>query len=238
MLLLLKKLQLKRLQKKLQLKKLKVNPFIQYSRKADSDFESAFLLNWGLYHIFLFFNFVFLIYSMTIEESFYIGYVSKTRGLKGEVQLFFEFEDYDELELDVIFLEVNKKLVPYFVDAIKLQKNSTAYATFEDVEHIDKAQAIVRRKMYLPNDKMPERDPDDFRWKDLVGFLVIDEEHGELGEIVDVTEMPQQFIATVELEEGKQLMFPLSEDLILGIDGDEEIIEVDLPEGLVDLYKE
>ena len=85
---------------------------------------------------------------------------------------------------------------------------------------------------------MPERDPDDFRWKDLLGFLVIDEEHGELGEIVDVTEMPQQFIATVELEEGKQLMFPLSEDLILGIDAEEEIIEVDLPEGLVDLYKE
>lgn len=175
---------------------------------------------------------------MTIEESFYIGYVSKTRGLKGEVQLFFEFEDYDELDLDVIFLEVNKKLVPYFVDTIKLQKNSTAYATFEDVDHIDKAQAIVRRKMYLPNDKMPERDPDDFRWTDLVGFLVVDEEHGELGEIIDVTEMPQQFIATVELEDGKQLMFPLSEDLILGIDGEEEIIEVDLPEGLVDLYKE
>ncbi len=33
-------------------------------------------------------------------------------------------------------------------------------------------------------------------------------------------------------------MFPLSEDLILDIDVEEEIIEVDLPEGLVDLYKE
>ncbi|MBD1428239.1 ribosome maturation factor RimM [Sphingobacterium litopenaei] len=174
---------------------------------------------------------------MTIEESFYIGYVSKTRGLKGEVQLFFEFEDYNELDLDVIFLEVNKKLVPYFVDTIKLQKNSTAYATFEDVDHIDKAQALVRRKVYLPNDKMPERDPDDFRWTDLVGFLVIDEEHGELGEIIEVREMPQQFIATVDMD-GKDLMFPLSEDLILGIDAEEEIIEVDLPEGLVDLYKE
>lgn len=175
---------------------------------------------------------------MTLEESFYIGYISKTRGLKGEVQLFFEFEDYDELDLDVIFLEVNKKLVPYFVDSIKLQKNSTAYANFEDVDHIDKAQPLVHRKMYLPNDKMPERDPDDFRWTDLVGFLVVDEEHGELGEIIDVTEMPQQFIATVEMEDEKQLMFPLSEDLILGIDAEEEIIEVDLPEGLVNLYKE
>ena len=175
---------------------------------------------------------------MTIEESFYIGYVSKTRGLKGEVQLFFEFEDYADLDLEVIFLEVNKKLVPYFVETVKLHNNSTAYATFEDVYHIDKAQALVRKKMYLPNDKMPERDPDDFRWTDLVGFLVIDEAHGELGEIIEVQEMPQQFIATVELEDRKQLMFPLSEDMILGIDGEEEIIEVDLPKGLVDLYRE
>lgn len=175
---------------------------------------------------------------MTIEESFYIGYISKTRGLKGEVQMFFEFEDYNDLDLEVVFVEVNKKLVPYFVDQVKMQNNSTAYATFEDVDHIDKAQALVRKKMYLPNDKMPERDPDDFRYSDLVGYLVIDEEHGELGEIIDVREMPQQFIATVEMEDGKELMFPLSDDLILGIDGEEEIIEVDLPEGLVDLYKE
>lgn len=174
---------------------------------------------------------------MTIEESFYIGYVSKTRGLKGEVQLFFEFEDYSDLELDVIFLEVNKKLVPYFVDTVKLHNNSTAYATFEDVDHIDKAQALVRKKMYLPNSKMPERDPDDFRYTDLIGYLVIDEVHGELGEITNVVEMPQQFIATVDLD-GKELMLPLSEDLILDIDQEEEIIEVDLPEGLVDLYKE
>lgn len=174
---------------------------------------------------------------MTIEESFYIGYVSKTRGLKGEVQLFFEFEDYNELELDIIFLEVNKKLVPYFVAQVKLHNNSTAYAVFEDVDHVDKAQPLVRKKMYLPNEKMPERDPDDFRYTDLIGYLVIDEKHGELGEITDVREMPQQFIATVDMN-GKELLFPLSDDLILGIDADEEIIEVELPEGLVDLYRE
>ena len=180
---------------------------------------------------------MFLVLNMTIEESFYIGYISKTRGLKGEVQLFFEFEDYEELDLDVIFVEVNKKLVPYFLETVKLHNNSTAYATFEDVDHIDKAQELVRRKMYLPNDKMPERDPDDFRYTDLVGFLVIDEQQGELGDITNVQEMPQQFIATVDMD-GKELMFPLSEDLILDIDIEEEIIEVDLPEGLIDLYKE
>jgi 16S rRNA processing protein RimM len=174
---------------------------------------------------------------MIIDDSFCIGYISKTRGLKGEVQLFFEFEDYQDLEIDVIFLEINKKLVPYFVEQIKMLNNATAYAFFEDIDHIDKAQTLVRKKIYLPNDKMPERDPDDFRYTDLVGYLVIDDKHGELGEITLVQEMPQQFIATVDMG-GTALLFPLSDDLILSIDDVEEILEVELPEGLVELYKE
>ncbi|HLT86585.1 MAG TPA: ribosome maturation factor RimM [Sphingobacterium sp.] len=174
---------------------------------------------------------------MNINETFYIGYITKTRGLKGEMQLFFEFEDYDELDLDVLFLEINKKLVPYFVDSIKLQNNSTAYLNLEDIDHVDKAKELIKKKVYLPNDKMPERDPDDFRYTDLVGYLVVDEQEGEIGEIVDVQEFPQQFIATVDFE-GKELMFPLSEDLILGIDEEKQVIEVELPEGLIDLYRE
>ncbi|MBD1435154.1 16S rRNA processing protein RimM [Sphingobacterium sp. DN00404] len=173
---------------------------------------------------------------MNINEAFYIGYITKTRGLKGEMQLFFEFEDYVDLDLDVLFLELDKKLVPYFVDSIKLQNNSTAYLNLEDVDHVDKAKVLIKRKVYLPNDKMPERDPDDFRYTDLVGYLVIDEHEGEIGEIITVQEFPQQFIATVDFD-GKELMFPLSEDLIMGIDEEEQVIEVELPEGLVEMYR-
>ncbi len=174
---------------------------------------------------------------MTKEQCFYIGYISKTRGLKGEVQMFFEFEDYMDLEFDVVFLEIDKKLVPFFVDTIKLQNNSTAYVNFEDVDHIDKAQPLLRKQVYLPNDKMPERDPEDFTYKDLVGYIAIEESEGELGEIKEVQEMPQQFIATVDID-GRDAMFPLNEDFIVGIDPEEKIIVLKLPEGLIDMYLE
>lgn len=174
---------------------------------------------------------------MNINETFYIGYITKTRGLKGEMQLFFEFEDYVELDFDVLFLEINKKLVPYFIDSIKLQKNSTAYLNLEDIDHVDKAQPLVKKKVYLPNDKMPERDPNDFRYTDLVGYLVVDESQGEVGEITGVEEFPQQFIAKVDYN-GQELMFPLNEDLILGIDAEEQVIAVQLPDGLIDVYRE
>lgn len=172
---------------------------------------------------------------MEPKESFYIGYISKTRGLKGEVQLFFEFDDYQALELDVLFLEINHRLVPFFVESLKLQSNRTAYVFFEDIDHIDKAQPLVRKKVYLPSSKRPERDPDDFRITDLKGFAVYDSTYGQLGEIIDIHEYPQQHVAAVNYK-GNELMFPLTSQLILSIDADKRRIDVDLPEGLVDVY--
>ncbi|WP_257668440.1 ribosome maturation factor RimM [Parapedobacter tibetensis] len=172
---------------------------------------------------------------MDLAESFYIGYISKTRGLKGEVQLFFEFDDYKVLELDVLYLEIDCKLVPFFVDSFKLHSNSTAYLFLEDVDHVDKAQPLVRKKVYQPNSKKPERHPDDFRITDLKGYTVYDQRYGELGEIIEVHEYPQQYVAVVPYK-FNELMFPLNDELIVSVDKENKKLEVDLPEGLVDVY--
>ena len=172
---------------------------------------------------------------MQKEEAFYIGYFTKTKGLKGELQLYFEFDAYEDLDLDVVFADVNGKMVPFFVEKHKLYPNNTGLFYFEDLDHIDKAQALVKKKVYLPLSKMPERDEDDFTYEDLVGFTVTDETHGELGEIIEVNEYPQQFVATILYKE-KEILFPLNEDIIIEFDEDEKTLEVDLPEGLLDLY--
>jgi 16S rRNA processing protein RimM len=172
---------------------------------------------------------------MKLEEAFYIGYITKTKGLKGELQMFFEYDSPELLDLDVVFAEVSGKMVPYFVSSYKLQNNQTGNFYFDDIDHIDKAQALVRKKVYLPLTKMPDRSEDDFHYNDLIGFIVSDETIGELGEILDVNEYPQHFVATVSYKE-KEVLFPLNEDMILDIDLDNETILVDLPEGLLDLY--
>lgn len=172
---------------------------------------------------------------MKTEEAFYIGYVTKTKGLKGEVQIYFEFEAYDELDLDVLFMEMNGKLVPYFVSSSKLYENSTGLFYFDDIDHIDKAQVLVKKKVYLPLSKMPERDDDELTYEDLEGFMVIDAHKGELGQIITIQEFPQQYVATLRYME-KEVMFPLNDDLIIEIDEEKKLIEVDLPEGLLDIY--
>lgn len=172
---------------------------------------------------------------MQKEEAFYIGYITKTKGLKGEVQLYFEFDAYEDLDLDVVFADMNGKMVPFFVESHKLYPNSTGLFYFEDIDHIDKAQALLKKKIYLPLAKMPERGEGDFTFNDLKGYMVTDEAQGELGEILEVNEYPQQFVATVLYQE-KEILFPLNEDMIIEIDEEQKTLLVDLPEGLLELY--
>jgi len=170
-----------------------------------------------------------------IKESFKIGYITKTRGLKGELQVFFEFEDPDTLELDLIFIEINRQLVPFFVSTYKLHPNGTGFFFLEDVDHIDKAQELVRKDVYLPNSKMPEVEEGEFLITDLKDFLVFDHTHGELGRIIEINEYPQQFIATV-VYNSQEILFPLNDDFIEEIDEEKKELRVNLPEGLLDVY--
>jgi 16S rRNA processing protein RimM len=174
---------------------------------------------------------------MTTEDYFRIGTVTKTRGLKGELQIYVDFDGLNDIDFTAVFFEVSGKLVPYFVSAIKYPMANTAYLFLEEVDHIDKAAILVKKDLYLPNKLKPVKNPDEFTLMDLKGFIAIDETHGELGEITDILEYPQQIIASVHYQ-NREVLFPLNTDFIKGIDMEGGEVYIDLPEGLLDVYLE
>ena len=174
---------------------------------------------------------------MNVEDCFEIGYISKTRGLKGEVQVSFSFDEPEKLKIKSVFIEINNKLVPFFVDTYKIPMPQVGYFTFEDIDHIDKAQNITKRKIFLPNRLKPKRKKEKFLYTDLVGFTADDLRNGNLGVITEVREYPQQFLATVNYKE-KEVLIPLNEAFITKLDIESKTISFDLPEGLLDLYLE
>jgi len=63
---------------------------------------------------------------------------------------------------------------------------------------------------------------------------LVDENHGLIGIINEVTEMPQQEMAVLNYRE-KEILIPLHATLIEAIDTTNQKITVRLPEGLLDL---
>ena len=172
---------------------------------------------------------------MKIENSFKIGSIIKTKGLKGELQMYVGFENLDLIDFKAVFIDLAGKLVPYFLESIKYHQNNLAYIFLEDVDTIEKAAKLAKKDIYLPVKLKPKKKQGDFTLMDLVGFIANDINEGELGEITGIQELPQQFIATVHYKE-KEVLFPLNEDIIKSIDVVKEIVLVDLPEGLLDVY--
>ena len=109
------------------------------------------------------------------------------------------------------------------------------YFNFEDIDHIDKAQPLTKKKIFLPNRLKPKREKGTFFYTDLIGFTAEDLHKGKLGEILEVQEFPQQFLATIIYQE-KEVLIPLNEAFILDMNMKGKTISLDLPEGLLDLY--
>ena len=172
---------------------------------------------------------------MKVEDCFKVASVLKTKGLKGEMQLYVDFADLVDIDFDALFIEIGGKLAPFFVESIKYQQKNVAYLYLEDVDTIEKATPLVKKNIYLPKKLKPRKKKADFTLKDLQGFTAVDENEGELGVITAIHEYPQQLIAAVTYK-NCEVLFPLNEETVKGIDVVSEIVTVDLPEGLLDIY--
>ena len=172
---------------------------------------------------------------MTIADCFRIGTVLKPKGLKGELHAYLDFEGLENIRFNTIFLEITGWLVPYFISSIKYLQKNAAYIILEDIDTIEKASALAKKEIYLPNKLRPKKEKEEFTLMDLVGFTAIDEDEGELGIITGIQEYPQQLIAAVNFK-NCEVLFPLNEEIIKGIDVVKEIVRVNLPEGLLDIY--
>ncbi len=171
---------------------------------------------------------------MLNSEYFSIGYVSKTRGLKGELQIYLEVENpQDYKNMESLFLEINQKPVPFFITKLLLQKN-IMYVYVEDIDHIDKAKVLVGKPVYVLEKNKPQNTNEDSH-KQLIGYTVVDETQGELGVINSIQELPSQLIANM-LYQNKEVLFPLNEQFVTSINKKSKIINVDLPDGLIELY--
>jgi 16S rRNA processing protein RimM len=172
---------------------------------------------------------------MKIEDCFRIGSVLKTKGLKGEMQLYVDFDNLDNIDFNALFIEIGGKLAPFFVESVKYNQKNSAYLYLEDVDTIEKATPLVKKDIYLPNKLKPKKKKAEFTLRDLIDFTAVDENEGELGKITAIHEYPQQLIAAVTYK-NCEVLFPLNEEIIVAIDVVKEILTVDLPEGLLEIY--
>lgn len=174
---------------------------------------------------------------MTKDKCFYVGKIVKTHGLKGEITLRIDNEQFDDIEeLNYFLLDMNDQLIPFFIEDIAYHSNK-AFVLFQDLKTMEAASQLVGKSAYLPLELLPEKTGNDFYSYEVVDYLVVDEEKGELGKVNEIIEYPTQSIIQV-LKEGKEILIPIHDDIIKDVNRDERKIYIKAPNGLIDMYLE
>lgn len=174
---------------------------------------------------------------MKQDDCYYLGYVTKTFGYKGEVVVYLDVDDplyYNELESVFILLE--GKLIPFFIQKISFRPNSPeAVVRFQGTDNPEKAQRLTGAELYLPLGLLPPLKGNAFYFHEIVGYQVIDKIKGPLGLITGVMEFPGNPVFQIQAGK-KEVLIPANDDFIEKLDRKNQTIFINAPEGLIDLY--
>ena len=169
------------------------------------------------------------------DDYYFLGKIIKPHGFDGKVNAYLDTDDpyfYDGLEM--VFVNHNNNPVPYFLEQIIIKSNK-ATIKFQDVDDADTAAVLVQKEMYLPLSALPPLTGKKFYYHEVKGFFVIDIERGPLGAVENVLEYPNQAVLQIMVNE-KEVLIPVSDEVIRKVDRSKREIEVKAPDGLLEIY--
>lgn len=172
---------------------------------------------------------------MTIDACYQLGYVIKKHGTKGEVSIHLDVDYPQEYtELESVFVELNKKLVPFFIERVQIHGDK-AIVKFEDVNDQLAAGELKAKAIYLPLSVLPKLNDGEFYYHDIVDYSVEDKQNGSIGKVAEVVTNAVQDIIVVNGEES-EILIPVTDEIVLNADHDGRVLHVNLPDGLLDIY--
>ncbi len=173
---------------------------------------------------------------MQKEDCFYLGKIVSKYSFKGEVLVKLDTDDPELYkDMESVFVSLGNNLVPFFIDRCRLHKSDLLRIDFEEVKTESDADRIMGSALYLPLSSLPKLTGDKFYYHEVIGFTVMDEVHGDIGIVQSVNDTTAQALFEVQKDD-KQLLIPITDEIITKVDRENSTIHVSTPEGLVALY--
>jgi 16S rRNA processing protein RimM len=173
---------------------------------------------------------------MRKEDCFYLGKIAKKFSFKGELLIYLDTDEPELYEnMESVFVEFNKNLVPFFIESSSLHKNDFLRVQFEDVATEAEADTLIGCGIYLPLSMLPKLEGNQFYFHEVIGFDIEDKRLGVFGKIVSINDSTAQPLFEV-VNGSVEILVPMIDQFLVKIDRENKKVIMDLPEGLVEMY--
>ena len=154
----------------------------------------------------------------------------------------FDDDVFDTTDSDYIIIETEGILVPFFFEEYRFRNDNTAIIKLEGIDTQEQAREFTNCVVYFER-SVAENEEDETSLlsplssiRQIVGFNIVDAQTGKsIGTVKDIDDSTINVLLVIESEDQQQVLIPANEDLIEGIDLQQQTITMRLPEGLLTL---
>lgn len=171
-----------------------------------------------------------------MAQYFKIGKLTATFGIEGQLILKHSLGKKTSLKgLETIFIEEKKdSFLPYFISDTKIKNDNEIYISLEGILSKEAAHILLKKEVWLSENDFKKfaaaAAPISF-----LGYMIVNNKI-ELGEVIEVIEQPHQVLCAIMIE-GNEVLIPVHENTLEKIDKKNRKLYVNLPEGLLEIYK-
>jgi len=163
-----------------------------------------------------------------------IGTIITKHGFNGSLILKVSGKYSNNLSiLDFLFIEINKKHIPFKLDNIKTFKNKSYKIKFNEVNDDAYANQLISKSVFIKSNDYPDLKKETNIYSAIINFSAFNNE-AKIGEIININENLPQPVFEINYK-SKTVMVPIHEDLIIKIDKENKNIFLRIPDGLLDI---
>ncbi len=172
---------------------------------------------------------------MDTTDYYYLGYIVKPIGNKGVLRIQLDTDNPQYYQnLSEVCVAIKDQLVVYPINDITITDDK-ANVAFKNIDGTEIAKMLQGCSLYLPLSSLPKLKGNKFYFHEVKGFDVHDQKHGLIGKIETVIDQTSQPILQIGFE-GKEILIPITDEIIQNVDRKKKRMDIEAPEGLIDIY--
>jgi len=163
-----------------------------------------------------------------------IGTIISKHGFNGSLILKVFDKDSNNLStLNFLFIEINKKQIPFKLDSINTFKSKSYKIKFNEVNDDNYANQLISKSVFVKSNDYSDLNKETSIYSEIINFLAFNDDE-KIGEIININENLPQPVFEINYK-SKTVMVPIHNDLIVNIDKVKKKIFLRIPDGLLDI---
>ncbi|MBK7040061.1 MAG: 16S rRNA processing protein RimM [Bacteroidetes bacterium] len=164
-----------------------------------------------------------------------IGKIVSVHGVDGDVVISHLITNINKVnDLPVLMIEVWKEsYIPFFINQVKSVSHDDMILSFEEINSREEAKKYLNKKVYVFDEKIIQTHSEE-EWAFLIGYTIQDSNKKNIGVISDIITNGMQVLIELEYNQ-KTVHLPLHQDLIVMLNKAQQLIILEIAEGLLEV---